>query len=114
MNNRLNILPLARLSLVATLLLTGLAGHPARAADISTTTVVYGDLNLRSKAGVDTLRHRLVTATASVCGEAGGNRAELGETAACRSAALKGAIADLSRVVASARSQDPVTLAAAH
>ena len=101
---------------LALALLAAAFAAPAQAADreIRTLTVDYSDLNLASPSGVATLRTRLAIASRNVCGENDGR--ELAVTAdmlACRDAALKQAMRDLSRVVANASTRHGASVAVA-
>ena len=98
----------------AALATLSLAAVPARAAEreVQSISVDYSDLNLSSRAGVNALRHRLISASRDVC--AGGDAGQAGAAAdrqACREEALQDALRDLRRVVASVPAQHGTALA---
>ncbi len=100
--------------IIAATLIALASAAPAWAADreVSTVKVEYGDLNLATSAGVNTLRHRLIVASHDVCGDS--DTRQMGSEAdeqACRNAALQDALRDLRRVVASAQTRSGTALA---
>ena len=70
------------------------AAQPAHASEltISTTTVVYSDLNLRNEAGARTLYKRLGNAAARVCGNIDHRNPAWKQ---CYKSALSGAVNDV-------------------
>lgn len=95
----MNIRNHRKLAILSALLLAGGAAQAAQTtvsatrAQVATTTVSYGDLNLASQSGVATLYRRLSRAADRVCGE---NEArsprEHAEFRACRTASLNRAV----------------------
>jgi UrcA family protein len=89
--------PLVRLAISAAVLLTGVCA-PAAFADTQTlsTRVVYGDLDLTQKAGIDVLVIRLNRAAERVCPSLPQSSVRMSAKArACRQAAVQKAVADI-------------------
>jgi len=82
-----------------------LAASPAHAADASTVTVRYGDLDLTGWTGEAALKDRVARAARQVCGTPDGRTiADFQRVADCRANAIAEASPKLDRVIASARS----------
>ncbi len=98
---------------LAALVALSAATVPAQAADdleVHHTRVSYGDLNLRSAAGVATLRHRLSIASRNVCSD-GAEMAVTADELACRNTAMAHALSDMRQVVASAQAPQGAVVA---
>jgi UrcA family protein len=95
MNVNENARHLARLALLAGLCTAAplYAGAVAAATSTKSVTVHFGDLNLRSEAGVQALYSRIQAATRVVCSpEPAGDRLAMLRFKACRNEALSDAV----------------------
>lgn len=89
--------------LAAAALIAGFTGHASAADnDIETAEfrVSYADLDLRSEAGVETLRTRIVQAVNKVCGDAA---PALLQTESCAAEARRDAFGQMKKAVLRAR-----------
>lgn len=78
------------------------ASVPAAASDTSEVRVAYGDLDLTSDAGQDTLNQRIRGAVKRVCGPIQPSAAGYLEHKACKRAAFAGALSQMRVAVAKA------------
>lgn len=92
------------------------AGVHSAKADVLSTTVPYGDLDLSRTAGADLMLNRIAQAARYVCGEAPrpGDLAKRKRHRACLATATDSAVAKLDAPVVTARHQgrNPAMLAA--
>lgn len=97
-------------SLIAAVI-AGIAASTAVAqSEPLTTQVSYADLNLASEAGVETLKHRIRTASKGVCPNARDDTPI--HVARCRNQAKESAFRQLNVAVAKARATPAVEMAA--